>query len=98
MNNSAKDLSKIKGLSDIEVAQSRLEHGSNELEKKRKLNLLQQILHVLAEPMFILLLVTASVYFFLGEFTDGIIMLVLVFFVSGIEFVSTAAAPGRCPD
>ena len=87
MNNSAKDLSKIKGLSDIEVAQSRLEHGSNELEKKRKLNLLQQILHVLAEPMFILLLVTASVYFFLGEFTDGIIMLVLVFFVSGIEFV-----------
>ncbi len=75
------------GLSDAEVMGSRLQYGSNELEQKRKLNLLQKVLHVLAEPMFLLLLITASVYFILGEFTDGFIMLILVFFVSGIEFV-----------
>lgn len=77
----------LKGLTDAEVEQSRAAYGSNEIEKKRKLNLFEKILHVLAEPMFLLLLATASIYFFLGEFTDGVIMLVLVFFVSGIEFV-----------
>lgn len=78
-----------RGLTDAEVAESRLIYGSNELERKRKLSLIQKILHVLIEPMFLLLLVTASIYFFLGEVTDGIIMLVLVFFVSGIEFVQS---------
>ncbi len=77
----------LRGLTDAEVAQSRLTYGSNELEKTRKLNFFQRVLHVLIEPMFLLLLITASIYFFLGEVTDGIIMLVLVFFVSGIEFV-----------
>lgn len=87
MDNLTQNLSKnLQGLSEAEVNQSRQTYGTNELEKKRKLNLIQQILHVLAEPMFILLLITASVYFILGEFTDGIIMLILVFFVSGIEF------------
>ncbi len=80
-------LARLHGLSDAEVTEARLAYGTNELEKKRKTNLLQKILHVLTEPMFLLLLITASIYFILGEFTDGTIMLVLVFFVSGIEFV-----------
>lgn len=78
-----------RGLTDSEVEQSRLTYGANELEHKRKLNLLEKILHVLIEPMFLLLLITASIYFVLGEFTDGIIMLILVLFVSGIEFVQS---------
>lgn len=77
------------GLTDAEVVQSRLTYGTNELEHKRKLNLIQKILHVFVEPMFLLLLITASIYFILGEVTDGIIMLVLVLFVSGIEFVQS---------
>ncbi len=79
----------LRGLTDAEVAESRSLYGTNELEHKRKLNLIQKILHVFIEPMFLLLLITASIYFILGEFTDGIIMLVLVFFVSGIEFVQS---------
>ncbi len=74
------------GLSDAQVAESRARYGTNELEKKRKLNVFQRIIHVLTEPMFLLLLITASIYFFLGEVTDGIIMLGCVLFVSGIEF------------
>lgn len=75
-----------RGLTDAEVAESRAIYGPNELERKRKLSLIQKILHVLIEPMFLLLLITASIYFILGEVSDGIIMLILVSFVSGIEF------------
>ena len=74
------------GLTDDEVSKSRVEHGANTLEQKRKPNLFQKIIHIFSEPMFLLLLITASIYFFLGEIHDGIIMLGCVLFVSGIEF------------
>ena len=37
--------------------------------------------------MFLLLIITASIYFILGDVGDGIIMLCFVLFISGIEFV-----------
>lgn len=78
---------KYRGLTEAEVEKSRLKYGVNELEAKTKPNLLQRIVHVFKEPMFLLLLVTASIYFFLGEVTDGLIMLGFILFISGIEFV-----------
>lgn len=78
---------KYSGLTEKEVLESREKNGSNELEKKKKENFLQKILHVFTEPMFLLLLITASIYFVLGEASDGIIMLCFILFISGIEFV-----------
>ncbi len=78
--------STIKGLTTAKVLASRAKYGPNELQPMRKLNLFQKALHVLTEPMFLLLLATASIYFILGEITDGFIMLGCVLFVSGIEF------------
>lgn len=77
---------KLSGLTDAEVAKSRLEHGANVLRAKAKRNIFQKVLHVLMEPMFLLLFGAASIYFLVGEVTDGIIMLCCVLFVSGIEF------------
>lgn len=77
----------ILGLTDTEVSASRQLHGANVIETTHKPNIFQKILHTFTEPMFLLLLIAASIYFFLGEVTDGIIMLVFVFFVAGIEFV-----------
>lgn len=74
------------GLSDAEVIKSREKYGVNETTKQSKPSLIRKILHIFSEPMLLLLLITASIYFFLGEFTDGCIMLVMVLFVSGIEF------------
>lgn len=74
------------GLSEAEVIASRAAHGANVIDAQPKPNLFQKILHLFSEPMFLLLFITASIYFFLGEITDGIIMLVFVLFVSGIEF------------
>lgn len=74
------------GLTDAEVLESRQKYGANETVKAVKPSLLRKILHVFSEPMLLLLLITASLYFLLGEVTDGLIMLVMVLFVSGIEF------------
>ena len=74
------------GLTDSEVKISREKYGTNELEKKKKESLLKKVLHVFTEPMFLLLIITASIYFILGEISDGIIMFCFVLFISGIEF------------
>lgn len=74
------------GLTAEEVVKSRETYGVNELTKSTKPSILHKILHVFSEPMFLLLFVTASIYFLLGEYTDGLIMLIFVLFVSGIEF------------
>lgn len=86
MDRDVVDQKLLSGLSDAEVEASRAKYGVNEIEQKRKLNLIQRILHIFAEPMFLLLIITASIYFILGEVNDGLIMLVCVFFVIGIEF------------
>lgn len=75
------------GLTEKEVMESRKKYGINEMEKKKKENFIQKLLHVFTEPMFLLLIVTASIYFILGEVGDGIIMLFFVLFISGIEFI-----------
>lgn len=78
---------KYTGLSSKEVLESREKYGINELEKKKKETIFQKILHVFTEPMFLLLIITASIYFILGDIGDGIIMLCFVLFISGIEFI-----------
>lgn len=75
------------GLSSVEVEESRLKNGTNEIEKQKKDGILKKILKVLTEPMFLFLFVTASIYFLLGEVLDGVIMLCSVLFISGIEFL-----------
>ena len=75
------------GLNEKEVLKSREEYGINEIEKKKKESFLKKVLHVFTEPMFLLLIITASIYFILGEISDGIIMLCFVLFISSIEFI-----------
>lgn len=79
-------VAKLSGLTDAEIAKSRLEYGANVLRAQPKRNIFQKVLHVFAEPMFLLLFGAASIYFLVGEVTDGIIMVCCVLFVSGIEF------------
>ena len=78
---------KYKGLTTEEVVKSREKYGINELEKKKKETIFQKVLHIFTEPMFLLLIIAASIYFILGDVEDGIIMLCFVLFISGIEFV-----------
>ncbi|MDN6218585.1 MAG: hypothetical protein L0J46_16165, partial [Enterococcus sp.] len=75
------------GLTKEQVARKRDEFGLNQLEQKRKEPCYLKILHIILEPMFLLLIVAALIYFFLGEPKDGLIMLVFVVVIIAIEVI-----------
>lgn len=77
----------IAGLTTAEAKQLQEQYGLNELTPQKKENLLRKILHIICEPMFLLLLVAAAIYFLLGEPRDGIIMLVFVVGIISIDAI-----------
>ncbi len=79
-----------KGLTNQEVVASRARHGANVLQEKKPQPLILKILSIFKEPMFLLLIIAASVYFLVGEYGDGIIMLIFVVGVCSIEFIQEA--------
>ena len=83
-------LKNITGLSAVEVINSRERYGINRLVEKKKQPLILKILSIFKEPMFLLLIIAASIYFIVGEYNDGIIMLVFVFVICFIEFIQEA--------
>ncbi|MBL0358693.1 MAG: cation-translocating P-type ATPase [Chitinophagaceae bacterium] len=76
---------KLRGLSAVEVTASRAKNGSNALEMKEERVFWQVLKDVVAEPMFILLVVACVIYFIAGKHQEGIIMLVSIFIVAGIS-------------
>lgn len=74
-----------KGLTDEEVIANRNAFGSNESDKKGKNPIWEVLRDVIFEPLFIILVFAATIYFALGESTEGIIMLVALGLVSGIS-------------
>ncbi|MGO3610997.1 MAG: HAD-IC family P-type ATPase, partial [Enterococcus sp.] len=75
------------GLTKEQVARKRDEFGLNQLEQKKKEPFYLKILHIILEPMFLLLIVATLIYFFLGEPKDGLIMLVFVVVIIAIEVI-----------
>ncbi|WP_394897589.1 cation-translocating P-type ATPase [Clostridium butyricum] len=75
------------GLNSEEVEKLQRKYGMNELIIQEKPNMLKKFLGVFKEPMFLLLLIAATVYFLLGDPKDGAIMLVFVGFVASITFI-----------
>lgn len=75
------------GLTTSKAKQLQAQFGKNELTSEKKENFLHKILHVISEPMFILLIVAAIIYFILGEPKDGAIMLIFVIGIISIEVI-----------
>ena len=80
----------IEGLSDSEVLASRKKFGTNILESKKKNLYVEAILGLLKEPMVILLLVAATLYFFTGNTGDGIFLAVAIVLVAAISWYQDA--------
>ena len=76
--NHAPDLT---GLSTGEALELQRRFGKNERTAEKPKSILREIGKTLSEPMFLLLLAAAVIYFILGEPRDGAIMLI---FVAGI--------------
>ena len=90
MKNENEFLKKVKGLTTEEVITSREKHGVNKLSEIKKQPLIIKILSIFKEPMFLLLIIAASIYFIVGEYSDGIIMLIFVLGICFIEYIQEA--------
>jgi ATPase, P-type (transporting), HAD superfamily, subfamily IC len=75
------------GLSSEEAKRRQQQYGKNELTPQKKENLFKKVLHIICEPMFLLLIIAAVIYFFLGEPRDGAIMLIFVVSIISIDVV-----------
>ena len=73
------------GLTSEQVIVSRLQHGSNTMEMQEGHILLSVLKGIVLEPMFILLGITCTIYFVVGQFQEGFIMLAAIIIVSGIS-------------
>lgn len=80
----------IQGLNDSEVLASRKKFGSNILESKKKNHFLEAIKGLVKEPMVILLLVAATLYFFTGNTGDGIFLAAAILLVAAISLYQDA--------
>lgn len=75
------------GLTSEQAKKLQEKYGKNELTQEKKQSFFKKTLHVICEPMFLLLIFAALIYFILGEPRDGAIMLVFVFGVISIDVI-----------
>jgi len=78
---------KFTGLTEDEVKVLQTKYGKNELIAEKKQSFFIKLLHIISEPMFLLLMAAAIIFFILGEPRDGIIMLVFVIGIITIDVV-----------
>jgi Ca2+-transporting ATPase len=76
----------IIGLTDTEVIASRKGFGTNEQIQKNKYKWWLALFNLVKEPMLLLLITVAIIYFILGENSEGYFMLAAIVIVSGISF------------
>ena len=79
------DPSTIGGLSEQEAAARLRAEGSNELPSGKPRGLLALAWQVVREPMLLLLIGAGTIYLFLGELRDSVVLLVSIFVVLGIN-------------
>ena len=78
------DIKNISGLSSQEVAARLKIHGFNELPAAKQPVFLNLVFKLLREPMFLLLLIGATLYFILGSKTESLMLLSFVVVIMGI--------------
>ena len=78
------DLDSINGLSSQQAAEKIRTDGYNELPERENQGIFGIIREVVKEPMFILLVASGLIYFFLGDLTEGIMLMSFVVVIIGI--------------
>lgn len=73
------------GLTSAQVEHSRRQHGPNVLHLREKHPLFSILKEVISDPLFLILVGSAAIYFILNEVQEGMIMLMALGFVSGIS-------------
>ena len=77
----------VTGLTAEQAKELQEKFGKNILVPKKKEGFLKKVLTIISEPMFLLLIVAAIIYFILGEPRDGSIMLIFVVGIISIDVI-----------
>ncbi|MHB1315970.1 MAG: cation-translocating P-type ATPase [Christensenellales bacterium] len=77
----------MKGLTSIEAKKLQEQYGKNELAPEKKESFARKAFHIICEPMFLMLIIAAIIYFILGEPRDGAIMLIFVAGIISIDII-----------
>lgn len=75
----------IQGLSETDIPALQQQHGKNNFQLEKPRHLLHILADIIREPMFILLMIACTIYFILGQSTEGIMMGVAICFVTAIS-------------
>jgi len=78
------DIDSIKGLSSEEAADKLRTEGYNELPESDKRGFFWIVFEVIHEPMFLLLVASGLLYFMLGDFSEGVMLMSFVVVIIGI--------------
>jgi Ca2+-transporting ATPase len=73
------------GLTEEEVRLNREQFGSNTSENEKQNTFWEVVKEIVTEPLFAILVCAVIIYFILGDYNEGIIMLVSLGFISGIS-------------
>lgn len=76
----------LSGLNEEQILSSRREYGSNRTTYHERNPVWESIKGIVTEPMFLLLLAAASIYFILRETPEAVFMTVAILIVSAISF------------
>ncbi|HVT86627.1 MAG TPA: cation-translocating P-type ATPase [Chitinophagaceae bacterium] len=75
----------IKGLDEKDIPAIQKQYGKNIFGKERSGTFFRILWDIVREPMFILLAIACSVYFILGESSEGFLMAAAMIFVAAIS-------------
>jgi Ca2+-transporting ATPase len=75
----------ISGLTDEQVLLAKEQYGTNKLAYQKENGFLDTVKRIFQEPMTILLLLAASIYFISGKTGDGIFLTVAIVFIASIS-------------
>jgi P-type Ca2+ transporter type 2C len=78
------DIDAVSGLTGREAAEKLRTGGYNELPESRQRSIFRIIFEVIHEPMFFLLVASGLIYFILGDFSEGLMLMSFVVLVIGI--------------
>lgn len=78
------DLNSISGLSSNDASHKLKQEGYNDLPSAKKRSVFSIAFSIVKEPIFLLLVAGGSLYFILGDVTEGLVLLSFVFVIIGI--------------
>ena len=84
--------SSIDGLTDNEVKARLNKYGYNEIEAKKPKTILEMILEQLKDKMILILLLATILSFILGEYAEGIVILIIIFINTLISIIEEKKA------